>query len=472
MLLSYCSYASALNCNVRDFGAKGDGKSIDSPAIDLAIRKVSESGGGTVIIPSGIYLCYSIHLMSDVRIQLEKGSVVRAADGNSFDLAEPNPFSQYQDYGHSHFHNSLIWGEDISNIAICGEGFMDGTALLGGYDGKSIPDGKANKMIALHNCRDVLLEGFTAYRGGHFVLLATGVDNLVIKGLTIDTGRDGLDIDCCKKVSISDCTVNCPWDDAIVLKSSYALGYFRDTEDVSVSRCKVSSYLEGTLLDGTRVSPIGKISPFYGAPGTDMHGGRIKIGTESSGGFRNITVSNCILTDTGGLIINSMDGGLIENVSYKDIRMTRIFDCPIFLRLGNRMRSPEGTPVGGIRNISFENIIAEEAFGRWPMMIAGIPGHQIEDIHFKNIDINYEGGFSPEGAIDPIPEKTKSYPDPWLFRKYTKESNRIHNQYMPFRSLMIRHARHISFDGIRFSFQRPDSRTDYYIEDAFDVTGL
>ena len=147
--------------------------------------------------------------------------------------------------------------------------------------------GAGNKAIALKNCRNVLLRDFSILHGGHFGILATGVDNLTIDNLKIDTNRDGMDVDCCRNVRISNCSVNSPWDDGICLKSSFALGYARATEMVTISNCLVSgSYEEGTLLDATwkRFDADEKV------PRT----GRIKFGTESNGGFKNIAVSNCV----------------------------------------------------------------------------------------------------------------------------------------------------------------------------------
>lgn len=469
--LSLCACSDAVY-NVRDFGAVGDGKSLDSPAINAAIERASSEGGGIVRIPGGTYLCYSIRLSSDVCLEMEKGTVIRAADGFGFDYPEPGPQPQYQDYGHSHFRNSLIWGEDLENVTICGAGVIEGDSLDGGFDGEPVPDGKANKAISLKNCRHVILSDFTILRGGHFGLLATGVDDLLIRNLTVDTIRDGLDIDCCKEVKVVSCNVNCPWDDAIVLKSSYALGRFRDTENVVIRDCRVSGYMDGTFIDGSCVSSDGQVSPFYGAPGTDVHGGRIKIGTESSGSFRNIKVYDCALTNSGGLILNAMDGGVIEDVEFRNIKMTNVQDCPIFLRLGDRQRSPEGTPVGSIRRVVFSDISAVNANGRWPMMIAGIPGHLIEDITFRNVDVVYEGGFSSEGSIFPIPEKTAAYPDPWLFRSFGNGQDIRHNQYLPFRSLMLRHVKNIKLDGVSVDFTREDTRPDCYIDDASDISGL
>ena len=120
--------------DVRTFGATGDGKTLDSPAINKAIDAASAAGGGTVMFPAGNYLCYSIHLKSDISLYLDAGATIIAADppgqgGGGFDVAEPNELDKYQDFGHSHFHNSLIWGEGLGNIAIQGYGRIWGRSL-------------------------------------------------------------------------------------------------------------------------------------------------------------------------------------------------------------------------------------------------------------------------------------------------------------------------------------------------------
>lgn len=144
------------------------------------------------------------------------------------------------------------------------------------------------------------LKDFSLLHCGHFGLLATGVDNLSILNVKVDTNRDGFDIDCCKNVRISHCTVNAPWDDAIVLKASYGLGYFKDTENVTISDCFVSGYDRGSVLDCTwqRDEPQ--------APDHGFVTGRIKLGTESSGGFKNIAITNCIFERCRGLALETV----------------------------------------------------------------------------------------------------------------------------------------------------------------------
>ena len=227
--------------DVRQFGATGDGKTLDTQAVNRAIEAAAAAGGGVVVFSAGSYLCFSIHLKSQVHLRLEPGSVIVAADsplpgsqtgynGGVYDAAEPKTeWDAYQDYGHNHWHNSLLWGEDIHDIGISGSGLIYGKGLSFGAERAARGNypiyvaeqaGVGNKAIALKNCRNVLLRDFAILKGGHFGLLLTGVDNLTIDNLLIDTDRDGMDIDCCQNVRVSNCTVNSPWDDGICPKSS------------------------------------------------------------------------------------------------------------------------------------------------------------------------------------------------------------------------------------------------------------
>src|SRR6266496_3506073 len=234
---------------------------------------------------------------------------------------------------------------------------------------KAEDPGVANKAIALKNCRNVLLRDFSILHGGHFGILATGVDNLTIDNLRIDTNRDGMDIDCCRNVRVSNCSVNSPWDDAICLKSSFALGYARATEMVTISNCLVSgSYEEGALLDAT----FKRFASDFKVPRT----GRIKFGTESNGGFQNITISNCVFEGCRGLAIESVDGAVIEDVSVTNITMRDVVEAPIFLRLAARMRGPKDATVGVLRRVILSNLSCACSGGaRIGSIVAGIPGH-------------------------------------------------------------------------------------------------
>ena len=310
--------------DVKAYGATGDGKTLDTAAIDRAINAAAAAGGGTVRFPAGNYLSYSIHLRSNVTLQLEPGATIVAADppaeGAGYDLAEPNQWNMYQDYGHSHFHNSLIWGEGIENIAIVGTGRIWGKGLSRGTGASNaMTPGVGNKSISLKDCHNVLLRDFSILHGGHFGILATGVDNLTIDNLKIDTNRDGMDVDACRNVRISNCYVNSPWDDGICLKADYALGRAKQTEYVTIANCYVSGcWEEGSMLDGS----YKKFGPEVRVP----HTGRIKFGTESNGGFRNITISNCVFEGCQGLALETVDGALLEDMTVTNISMRDIVE--------------------------------------------------------------------------------------------------------------------------------------------------
>ena len=443
--------------DVRAFGAKGDGKALDTSAINRAIEASAATGGGTVCFPAGTYLSYSIHLKSHVGLYLAHGATVLAADppaegaSGGYDLADSNqPWESYQDFGHNHWHNSLMWGEGLEDVSICGPGLIWGKGLSRGWGSgpKAEQPGAGNKTIALKNCRNVLLRDFSILHGGHFGVLATGVDNLSIDNLKIDTNRDGMDIDCCRNVRISNCSVNSPWDDGICLKSSFALGYARATEMVTVSNCLVSgSYEEGTLLDATgkRFGPGEKVG----------RTGRIKFGTESNGGFKNIAISNCVFAGCNGLAIETVDGAVIEDVSITNITMRDLVGAPIFLRLGARMRGPANVAVGVLRRVILSNITCQSAASP-PIcsILAGIPDHPIEDVKVSDIVIFHQGGGSKDDAMRQLPEKEKDYPEPSMFGT------------TPAHGFFVRHVRGLEMSGIKIEHATEDARPAFVLNDV------
>ena len=469
--------------DVRTFGAKGDGKTLDTLAINRAIDAAAAAGGGTVTFPAGTYLSVSIHLKSNITLQLDQGATLLAADtvpGKvTYDLPEPNQWDMYQDFGHSHWQNSLIWGIGLENVSITGPGLIDGKGLtrrsprarrvnqpgdrpvtlggqtgarpqspLGEDDDPSVMNGLGNKAISLKNCRNVLLRDFSILHGGHFALLATGVDNLTIDNVTVDTNRDGLDIDSCLNVRISNCSVNTPNDDAIVLKSSYALGFARATENVTITNCLVSGYDIGSLLDATYKKNVTE------APDKDGPTGRIKLGTESNGGFQNITISNIVFDHCRGLALETVDGGLLEDVTITNITMRDVTNSPIFLRLGRRMRGPEGTPVGQLRRVNINNVVAYNADARYAPIIAGIPDHNIQDVSLSNIRIFYRGGGKKELADAQLPERETNYPEPSMFGE------------TPSYGFFVRHTQGIEFNNVTVSYLNAEMRPPFFLEDV------
>lgn len=448
--LSTLSFAgtNALFFNVKDFGAIGDGKNLDSKAINAAIESAVKAGGGTVYLPAGNYLSGSIRLKSNIALFIDQGATIIAAPVNAendYDPEEESISTKYQDSGHSHWKNSLIWGIDLENVSILGTGWINGKNLYKDWVRGSLQN--ANKAISLYRCKNVIMRDVTIVHGGWFAILATGVDNLTIDNLKIDTNRDGMDIDCCRNVHVSNCSVNSPYDDGICLKSTFGLGFARATENVTISDCMVSGYDEGSFLDGTYLRTT---NPQYGNHPT----GRIKFGTESNGGFKNITITNCVFDYCRGLALETVDGGLLEDVSISNITMRDVVNDPIFLRLGARMRGPEGVPGGKLRRVKISNIVVYNADPNFSCTIAGLPGNPIEDIHLSNIRIYYKGGGTKEQAERIVPENEKNYPEPGMFG------------VAPAYGLFVRHAKDIKINDVEFSVLEPDSRPGYLFDDV------
>ena len=410
-------------------------------------------------------------LKSNVHLYLSQGATILAAAsplpgqttgelGGTYDAAEPKtPYDAYQDYGHNHWHNSLIWGENIQNAGISGPGLIYGKGLSfgswrdndtrGGYPPyRAEQSGAGNKAIALKNCRNVVFRDFRILKGGHFGLLLTGVDNLTIDNLLIDTDRDGMDLDCCKNAHVSNCTVNSPWDDAICPKSSFALGYARATENVTITGCTVTGYFQlGTVLDGTY-----KIFPEDArVPRT----GRIKCGTESNGGFKNIAISNCIFEGCNSLSLESEDGALCEDITISNITMRNLTFGPLFFRLGARLRGPkESTKVGTLRRILVSNIVSYNSGASIGNILSGIPGFPIEDVKVANFFMQHKGGIDAAQAKLVPPGDIAKYPDPGMFGP------------MPAQGFFLRHVRNLEMSHVEIAPMANDARPSFVLEDV------
>ena len=438
--------------DVRAYGATGDGRALDSPAINAAIDACAKAGGGQVLVPAGTYLCGSIRMKSRVDLHLMRGATLLAAppEMQAYDPSEVFEGPEYQDGGHTYFHNSLIWAEDQSDISITGFGYIDGEGLTRKdteYEGIALGGsiGTGDKAIAFKRCRRVTLRDITIVRGGHFAILVTGCDIGTIDNLTIDTNRDGIDIDCCKYFTVSNTKVNSPHDDAIVLKSSYALGKPVFCENILITNCSVTGYEEGTFLDGRYIpAKVG------------WGNGRIKLGTESNAGFRNITITGCTFEWSSGLALEVVDRGRMENITVSNLTLRHINHYPIYITTGCRNRGPEEvTDISYAGDITISNVVADDVDSFAGIIVTGMQGTPIRNVTLDNIRIRYRGG--GQASDKPYPEQGTTYPEP------------RHNGPTPAYGLFARHVDGLSLRNVKFELTAPDGRPEYVLE---DVTNL
>jgi glycosyl hydrolase family 28 len=406
--------------NVRNHGAKGDGKAKDMRAIQAAIDACHRSGGGTVHFPPGNFLSGTLHLQGNIRLHLDHGATLRMSeDAADFDPFETLGFKNAADRETSFFHQALIWAEDAERIAITGTGTIDGNRKRRG----------GPKPIALKRCKFVAIREITIRDSPNYCISLLGTDYVAIDGVTILNGySDGIDPDCCRHVRISNCHIE-SWDDAIVPKTSFSLGQRRSTENVTVTNCVLASNCNC-----------------------------FKLGTESGGDYRNITVSNCVMFSRSstrppisGISLLSVDGATIEGVAISNITMTDV-RCPVFLRLGNRGRDLEKPRPGALKDVVISNIVASGA--RWASVVTGVPAHPVDGVTLSNFRIAYKGGGTREEGRIEVPEYVEKYPSADMFGTY------------PAFGFYCRHVRDLHLSEIVLRCELPDLRPGVICDDV------
>jgi len=411
------------NFAVTRFGAKGNGTEKDTAAIQAAIDACSKAGGGTVFLPAGTFLSGSLHLRSHVALHLDHGAVLKASkDAGDFDPLEKLDFKNAADRETSFFHHALIWGEDVDHIAITGSGTIDGNRTKRG----------GPKQIALKRCQHVQIKDVTIVDSPNYCISLLGTDYVYIDGVTILNGfADGIDPDCCHHVRISNCHIE-SWDDAICPKTSFSLGSRRSVENLTVVNCVLATNCNA-----------------------------FKLGTESGGDFKNITVTNCAMyarpvksAPISGISLLSVDGSNIDGVAISNISMKGV-SWPIFLRLGNRGRDMEKPVPGSLKNVVFSNIVATDA--RAACALLGLPDHPIEGVSIENLRLTFQGGGKKEATAIDVPEFPAKYPSADNFGVF------------PAYGIYCRHVRDLRLAGIRVGAAAPDLRHAVVCDDVTDL---
>jgi polygalacturonase len=246
----------AATFNVREFGATGNGRDNDTAPINRAIERCNANSGGDVVFPRGTYLAASIHLKSNVRLVLDKEAIISGAK-NGYDLPEPNEFEKYQDFGHSHFHNALMWGDNIDNFAIVG-GRINGGYIVEGDEGQSRAIG--DKVIAITSSRNLLFDSVTHERGGHFVYLLNNCENVTLARITIKKSRDAVNLVSCRNVQVHDSSFTGCGDDTLALKSDYALGCKMESANIYVWNCYFESAANALIFGAESVGDFHNVN--------------------------------------------------------------------------------------------------------------------------------------------------------------------------------------------------------------------
>jgi polygalacturonase len=414
--------------NVRDFGATGDGSTNDTGAINRTIEKCSATGGGDVIFPRGIYIAASIHLQSNIRFVLDKDAIITGAK-SGYDPPEQNTFEKYQDFGHSHFHNALMWGDQINNFAIVG-GRINGGHIIESDDtsGQDIGD----KVIAIKSSRNLLFDGVIHESGGHFVYLLNDCENVTLANIVIKRSRDAVNLVSCRNVQVHDCNFTGCGDDTLAVKSDYALGRKIDSANIYVW----NSYFESVA-------------------------NALVFGAESVGNFRNVNFWNIRIGRAwkAGIRILSTDGAIIDGVTYRNVSMKSV-DTPISVMLANRLLSGErDRRVGAIRNITISNVTATEPRPRVrgvvrSSLIAGLPENAVENISLEHVRIVGKGDATTRIA------------------QGSSDGNKFTRREMALRAagFFIAYAHNVRMQDIDLNYESSDGRPSLVARDVSDLT--
>ena len=426
VFLLTCFKASAVPAfyNIRDYGAKGDSSALNTKPIQSAIDACANAGGGTVYFPAGKYISGTIFLKSNLTLHLEAGAVL-IGSGNLDDY--PVTISGIRSYTDNYTDKSLIYGEGLEHISIIGNGTMDGngTCFKGPYKVRPY-------MIRIVNCKNVLVRDVTIINSPMWVQHYLACEDVNIDGVTVDSRRDfvnndGIDIDGCTNVRISDSKI-ISGDDGIVLKSTLN----RPCRNVVVTNCVISSNCNG-----------------------------FKLGTESNGGFENITFSNSVIYDTtlGGISLELVDGGSLSRISVSNIVMSNV-GAAIFIRLGNRarpfMEKMDHPGIGILSDVMISDVQATNV-GNVGCSITGLPGFPVKNITLNNIRLMFRGGGTSEFVNRDIPELQEKYPEFKMFGM------------LPSYGFYCRHAENLTFNDITLGFMETEVRPAIVCD---DVTGL
>jgi polygalacturonase len=451
----FCFFFGAFTCSAQnsdsffdpyDFKAKGDGKTLDTEAIQEAIDSCHSSGGGKVYLQGGHFRSGTIYLKENVTLFIEAGATLKASD-NLDDF--PSIVSSYPSYSKELVTlKAFIYAENVNNISIAGKGIIDGNGdhwVDGPYGSPSFS--KRPRILHLRGCRNISVRDVTLLNSASWVQSYQSCFNLVIDGISVDSrenkdiekkryaevpGRntDGIDLVDCEKVRISNCYIN-SGDDAICLKS---LSHEKACRDITISNCVITSNASG-----------------------------IKIGTETSGRIEDVLIQNCVIYDTrvDALSIMTVDGARIERITVSNITCRNIKGSAIFIRLGSRNRTYRKNAIVNtphLKDLIIENIQGTGISSDHGCIIAGLKDIPVENIFVSNVNLTFDGGGKAEDTFREIAEAEQNYPNGKIFG------------VLPAYGFYIRHAKNLVLSDIQLGFTREDERPAIFCEDVSRLT--
>lgn len=441
--------------NILDFGAIGDGKTLNTTFINNAISACTAAGGGMVYIPPGVYLSGTVLLKSNVTLYLEAGATLLGSTNLSDYSVSAGPPPD-GDANQKH----LVCARDAENVGLAGLGKIDGQgpafwapngrAPLPPEDAwrdtiahgwKHLP--RPSPMVEFYNCRNLRIEDVQITNSPGWTLRPIHCDNVFIRGISIKNpvygpNADGIDPTCCHNVFISDCLID-TGDDAICLKSENPYGEpLRVSKNITITNCVLSGCCNG-----------------------------FKFGTSTHGGYENIVFSNSVIFNDdvplssriiAGIAVEMVDGGWVDGVLVSNIRMQRV-RTPIFIRRGNRKPGPDGAP-GTLRGVMIENIHASDSI--LTSSVTGLPGFHVEDVTLSNIRIDSQENGKADWVSRKIPETERAYPEAREFGK------------LPSYGFYCRHVTGLRLRNVEFTSGKDEERPAIVCDDVqnLDMDGL
>jgi polygalacturonase len=411
-------------------GLVGDGKTVNTGAIQKAIDDCSKSGGGTVKVGEGRFVTGTIQLKDGVTLWLEKGAVLLG----STDIKDYKLLDSFTEGTGKKSGLFLVGAVEAKNVGIGGEGMIDGQ---GDSLQKQELEGQRMRpfLVRWVRCDGVKVSGVKLTKSAMWCMHISQSKHVGVDGVTIvnhgNGNNDGIDIDSSEAVKVTGCDIDSQ-DDAMCLKSTSAA----ICKNIVVSDCRLKSNCAA-----------------------------VKFGTESYGGFEDVTITKCAIRETrlGGIKILSVDGGNIKNVVLSDLTMDSV-TVPIFLRLGSRLKTfqeadkGKSKETGTISGVTIRNVKVKDG-KQAGVMISGVPGHEVgPGILLENIEMELAGGGKGTVSETTLPENEKAYPEIKMF-----------GASIPGSAIWGRHVKGLTVKGLKVKTKEADLRATVVLDDAKEV---